>query len=347
VGSGRNDASSLPVSARVRVVVLNFNGGDLVERAVASIVESTTTATLDVVVVDNASTDGSADRVESRFASVRVVRSPRNVGFPANNLALHDLTDVDYVALVNPDAFVEPGWLGPLVDALRDDPQLGAVCPLLLFADHDSTGRTIVNNAGCEMLRNGYARDREMGTVFAPGALAPTDVFAWSGGAVLLRRDYLDDVGLFDERFFLYYEDIDLSWRGRSRGWRYRLVPESIVHHQHAATVGVGSPTHRYYTERNRLLTIMKNAPGQMVVREWVRFPLSTASYLWSEAIAPLARGRRPDLRTVWLRVRALGGALRHGAYAGRARRQIARRRTVDAQRLADEFVRERTRRRA
>ena len=334
------------MSARVRVVVLNFNGGELVVRAVASILESTTTATLDVVVVDNASTDGSAEQVEARFPTVRVVRSPRNTGFPANNLALRDLADVDFVALVNPDAFVEPDWLDPLVAALRDDPQLGAACPLLLFADRDAAGYAVINSAGCEILHNGYARDRAMGTVFDPATISSTDVFAWSGGAVLLRPAYLDDVGLFDERFFLYYEDIDLSWRGRSRGWRYRLVPQSIVHHQHSATVGVGSPTHRYFTERNRLLTIMKNAPTEMVMREWARFPLSTASYLWSEAIAPLARGRRPDLRTVWLRTRAFGGALRHVVYAAWARRRIARRRTVDAQALTDAFVRERTRRR-
>ena len=334
------------MSARVRVIVLNFNGGELLLRAIASIVDSKTSAELDVVVVDNASTDGSADRVAARFPAVRVVRSPRNAGFPANNLALRDLADVDHVALINPDAFVEPDWLDPLVDTLHGDPKVGAACPLLLFADRDAAGRQIVNNAGCEILTNGYARDREMGTVFEPGAVEPCDVFAWSGGAVLLRGAYLEDVGLFDERFFLYYEDIDLSWRGRSRGWHYRLVPQSIVHHQHAATVGVGSNTHRYYSERNRLLTMMKNAPRRMLARELVRFPLSTVSYLWTEALGPLARGRRPDVGTVSLRIRAFCGALRHGVHAGRARRQIARRRTVAAQRLADEFVRERSRRR-
>jgi GT2 family glycosyltransferase len=336
----------LPVTARVRVIVLNYNGGELVQRSVASILESRTAAALEVVVVDNASTDGSADRVASRFPAVRVVRSPRNAGFPANNLALRDLEGVDFVALINPDAFVDPDWLDPLVDAMDDDPTIGATCPVLLFANRDEAGQQIINNAGCEVLANGYARDRAMGTVFAPGAVEPVDVFAWSGGAVLLRPAYLADVGLFDERFFLYYEDIDLSWRGRARGWRYRLVPASIVHHQHAATVGVGSPTHRYFTERNRLLTLMKNAPGRMLLRELLRFPLSTASYLWSEAIAPVARRRRPDLRTVVLRVRALGGAVRHGWYAGRARREIARRRTVDAQRVIADFDRERSRRR-
>jgi GT2 family glycosyltransferase len=337
----------LAVTSRVRVVVLNYNGGELVLRAVASILDARCAAAVDVVVVDNASTDGSADQIAARFTAVRVIRSARNVGFPANNLGLRDLTGVDHVALVNPDAFVDRGWLDPLVDALDHDAELGAACPLLLFADRDAQGREIVNNAGCEVLTNGYARDREMGRVYLYGAIDPVDVFAWTGGAVLLRREYLDDVGLFDERYFLYYEDIDLSWRGRARGWRYRLVPESVVHHQHAATVGVGSPVHRYYTERNRLLTLAKNAPPGLFVRELVRFPLSTGSYLWSDAIVPLMRGRRPVLGTVTLRVRSFAGALRLLPHAARARRQIGRRRTVSAQRLAGELVRDSSRRRA
>ena len=92
MGSGRNDASSLPVTARVRVIVLNFNGGEMVQRAVASVLESRWPASaLDVVLVDNASTDGSADRVATAFPAVRVVRSTHNAGFPANNLAMDDI----------------------------------------------------------------------------------------------------------------------------------------------------------------------------------------------------------------------------------------------------------------
>jgi hypothetical protein len=109
----------------------------------------------------------------------------------------------------------------------------------------------------------------------------------------------------------------------------------------------VGSTVHRYYTERNRLLVLMKNAPIAMVAREFARFPLSTASYLWSDAIAPLGHGRRPMLGTVAIRLRAFAGALRHTPYALRARRRIARRRTVKAQRVAAELVRDRSRRRA
>jgi len=347
VGSGRNDASSLRVTAQVRVIVLNFNGGDLVHRAVASVCESRWPASaLDVVLVDNASTDGSADRVEADFAGVRIVRSASNRGFPANNLAMADLTGVDFVALVNPDAFVDPGWLAPLVDALEADLQLGAASPLMLFATRDEDGRETVNNAGCEVMTNGYARDRGMGDVYEAGAFEPSDVFAWSGGAVLLRAAYLDDVGLFDERYFLYYEDIDLAWRGRSRGWRYRFVPTSIVHHHHAATVGVGSNVHRYYSERNRLLTLVKNAPAAMATRELLRFPLSTVSYLWTEAVMPLLRGRRPRFATVAVRARAFGGASRHALYALRARRRIQHRRTVEPQLLVADLVRDRNQRR-
>ena len=329
------------------MIVLNFNGGELVHQAVASVCKSRWPAdALEVILVDNASTDGSVDRVAVEFPVVRIIQSSSNRGFPANNLGMHDLAGVDYVALVNPDAFVDPDWLTPLVDALDEDQQLGAACPLILFAAPDDHGRELVNNAGCEVLANGYTRDRAMGVVYDPDSFEPIDVFAWSGGAVLLRREYLEDVGLFDERFFLYYEDIDLSWRGRLRGWRYRLVPASIVHHHHAATVGVGSPTHRYYTERNRLLMLMKNAPAAMVTREVLRFPLSTASYLWADVVAPLVRGRRPRFATVALRVRSFAGVVRHAWYALRGRRRIRSRRTADPQRLATELIRDRTFRR-
>ena len=329
------------------MIVLNFNGGELVHQSVASICGSRWPAdALEVVLVDNASTDGSADRVAIDFPAVRIIQSSSNRGFPANNLGMHDLAGVDYVALVNPDAFVDPDWLTPLVDALAGDKQLGAACPLILFAAPDDQGREVVNNAGCEVLANGYARDRDMGVVYTTDTFEPIEVFAWSGGAVLLRREYLEDVGLFDERFFLYYEDIDLSWRGRLRGWRYRLVPASVVHHHHAATVGIGSRTHRYYTERNRLLMLMKDAPVAMVTREVLRFPLSTASYLWTEAFAPLVRGRRPRFATVALRVRAFAGAARHALYALRGRRRIQSRRTEDPQRLVAELIRDNTSRR-
>ncbi len=99
----------------------------------------------------------------------------------------------------------------------------------------------VINNAGSNLFAGGFGGDRGYLERDEGQYDEPADVFAWCGGSVLLRPEYLVDVGLFDERFFLYYEDTDLSWRGRMLGWRYRYVPTSVVRHEHAATSGEGS----------------------------------------------------------------------------------------------------------
>jgi N-acetylglucosaminyl-diphospho-decaprenol L-rhamnosyltransferase len=301
---------------RVRVVVLNYNGGDLLVRCIDSLRCTVWPAErLDLVVVDNASTDHSVDRAVAA-GGVRVVRNPTNEGFPGNNHELRDLGGVDYVALVNNDVTVEPGWLAPLVDALDADYRLGAANSLVIFADRYPP---TVNNAGNEVLRSGYGRDRGFGSTDLDRFSQPAEVFAWCGAAVLLRPTYLADVGVFDERFFLYYEDTDLSWRGQLRGWRYACVPRSRVKHVHSASVGVGSELHQYYSERNRLVMVVKNAPPAMAARAVLRFPLSTASYV-----------RQGQLRVARLRVRIYVAFLGMLPHALRERRRIRRRATVD-----------------
>lgn len=123
----------------------------------------------------------------------------------------------------------------------------------------------IINNVGSELYEYGFAGDR--------GFLEPDhgqyenscEVFAWCGGATLLRASHLDEIGVFDTRLFLYYEDTDLSWRGRKAGWRHLYCPTAIVRHHHAQSSGVGSPVFRYHTERNRLLVAARNAPPRVV----------------------------------------------------------------------------------
>jgi GT2 family glycosyltransferase len=125
----------------------------------------------------------------------------------------------------------------------------------------------IVNNVGSNLYPGGFGGDRGFLEADHGQYDEPADVFAWCGGAVLLRSAYLDDVGLFDERLFLYYEDTDLSWRGRLRGWRYRYVPTSVVRHRHAQSSGVGSPVFSYFTQRNRPLMLAKCGPRAMAAR--------------------------------------------------------------------------------
>ena len=139
--------------------------------------------------------------------------------------------------------------------------------PVWIDVDVDPTVFDVINNVGSNLYRYGFGGDRGFLERDEGQYEEPADVFAWCGGAVLLRREYLDDVGVFDEELFLYYEDTDLAWRGRLRGWRYQYVPTSVIRHRHAQSSGAWSPTFRFYTERNRMLVLAKNAPARLALR--------------------------------------------------------------------------------
>ena len=316
-------------SRRVRVVVVNFNGGDAVVRCVAALQALDTEHQIEIVVVDNASTDGSPEVLRA-LPGVAVWPTGGNLGFVANNLALADLRNLDYVALVNNDAFAEPGWIDPLVEALESEPRLGAVQSKILFdGRHADDGSDVINNVGGVVLADGSGADRGFEEPDRGQYDQPDEIFAWCGGSVLLRPSYLAEVGLFDEHLFLYYEDTDLSWRGRAFGWRYRLEPRSVVRHLHAASTGPSSPVFRYYNERNRLVVLVKNAPAGLARRAAFRHPLSTLSYLRSALRQAAAERRRPELALVVVRVRAYLGFLRLLPGALAARRRISRHRTM------------------
>jgi GT2 family glycosyltransferase len=168
----------------------------------------------------------------------------------------------------------------------------------------------VVNNVGTVLTGDGYGADRGYLERDKGQFENPEYVFAWSGGAVLLASSYLQDVGLFDERLFLYYEDLELAWRGRERGWRYRYVPDSVVRHVHAATTVKGSPLFDFYNERNRLLTVSRHGDSRMLVKALVRYLLITASYARRDVVSPALRGQAPHPRILLRRLRAFGAYL-------------------------------------
>ena len=191
-------------------------------------------------------------------------------------------------------------------------------CPIELGGD----AIDVINSAGVDLLAGGYGADRGYLEVDSGQYDAGSEVFAWSGASVLLSRPYLESAGLFDERFFLYYEDLDLAWRGRLRGWRHVYEPESVVRHVHAATTGMASPLQAHYVERNRLLTLVRNAPASLAWSAVVRFLLITLSYARRDVLARALNGRRPSAQIVRRRLRALAAFLRlsPAALAGRRR---------------------------
>jgi GT2 family glycosyltransferase len=187
----------------------------------------------------------------------------------------------------------------------------------------------VINNVGSNLYAGGFGGDRGYLERDEGQYEEAVDVFAWCGGSVLLRPLYLQQVGTFDERFFLYYEDTDLSWRGRLLGWRYRYVPASVVRHEHAATSGEGSDLFRYYVERNRLLLLAKDAPVRMAVRAALIEARSTVRAVTAEYIRPMARGQRPRPNVAPQKVRSTRSFLKHLPAMAADRRRLGRQRVV------------------
>jgi hypothetical protein len=163
----------------------------------------------------------------------------------------------------------------------------------------------VINNVGSRLVRGGYGGDRGFLERDAGQYAAPEEVFAWCGGAVLLSTRYLRDVGIFDDRYFMYYEDTDLAWRGRLAGWRYCYVPESVVRHEHAASSKEGSSLFMHYVERNRFLTLARNAPWSMFTEASYVYLRDTAVIFDRDVVRRLLHRARPAPGFTLRRVRA------------------------------------------
>lgn len=258
-------------AARVRVVVVNWNGRHLLPACLASIEAQTCRPELEVVVVDNASTDGSEELL-SRYPGVRVIRSARNLGF-AGGVALGTAGFAgDHVVLLNTDATFAPDAVAALV-ATAEAPgheRVGAVTAKILLGPAGAPGPRLVNSTGNVVTRRGTGTDRDW--LVPDGAEhQDPDVFGFCGGAALLRQEALRDVGGIDASLFLYYEDTDLSWRLRERGWTVRYEPAAVAHHLHAASSDAGSAVFRFYNTRNSLLVFTRHAPARVVAASLAR----------------------------------------------------------------------------
>jgi GT2 family glycosyltransferase len=291
----------------ITVVVVTWNGAHLIGACLAGLArQDLDPAQWQVLVVDNASTDGTAELLARDHPGVRVLRSSVNRGFAGgNHLALREVT-TPYAVLLNNDAVPEPGFLSALLrtaqapegrrtaavtakvllqprfrllppDAQADPAQGDIATPSGIVRPDPDGDLDVVNSTGNEVTRSGYGRDRGW-LQLDTGAEPPTDVFAFCGAAVLLRMAALRDVGDFDEDFFLYYEDTDLSWRLRTAGWTVRYEPAAVVRHQHAASSDARSALFRFHDDRNRLLMLTKNAPAGVALRAVLRYPLTIAS---------------------------------------------------------------------
>jgi GT2 family glycosyltransferase len=241
----------------VSVIVLNYRGAEDSTTCLRSLQELDWPAErLEVICVDNASGDGSAAAIRAaEIPGVLLIESPTNTGFAGgcNFGAAH--ASGEYLALINSDARPDPQWLAAAVAQLEYDRGIACVASKVL----DWTGDTI-DYVGGGLTFYGMGYKREAGQPASDAFDTGRDVLFPTGSAMVVRAETFADVGGFDERFFMFYEDVDLGWRLNLLGHRVRYVPESIVYHKHHASISkFGSFRERYLLERNALLAIFKN----------------------------------------------------------------------------------------
>lgn len=301
------------MNSRVTIIIVNFNGQRYLERCLTSAL-ALTYPSFEVILVDNGSSDGSVALVREKFPSVQVIEAGQNLGFAKGNNVGIQATDAPLVATLNNDTWVEPDWLSQLVEVMESDPNIGTCASKMLFAHQPE----IINSAGVCVDPVGIAWDRLGGAPETEDTAEPMDVFAACAGAALYRRAMLDDVGLFDEDFFIYLEDVDLSWRSQLMGWRTVYVPQARIYHVHSGTTREASPFKNYHLARNKVWMVIKNYPGPQF---WLYLPLILLYDLGSVPYSLIVRGETAALRgrlaafrrlhEVWRKRRAIQGRRR------------------------------------
>ena len=301
----------------VSVLIVNFNSGQFVRRAVEMLARQTF-RDFEVIVIDNGSTDDSANGLERKAPPVFVIRSSRNLGFAAGNNRAAQQARGRWLALLNPDAFPEPGWLAALVGASEKHPAF-AMFGSKLVLDGD---RGRLDGVGDVYHVSGMYWREGQGQPLSSFIDEPREIFAPCAAAALYRRDAFRAAGGFDEDFFCYGEDIDLGFRLRLAGHRALYVPDAVVHHVHSGTTGRYSDFSVYHGHRNLVWTYVKNMPGILF---WTYLPF----HLILNAASVVALARRGQatvvMRAKWDALRGLPRMLAKRAAIQRERRVTVR----------------------
>jgi GT2 family glycosyltransferase len=254
-------STNLPLAS---VVIPNWNGIHHLPVCLDAL-RAQTYPNRQIILVDNGSTDGSPAFVTEQYPEVRLLALDRNLGLTGGNNAGFRAAEGEVLISLNNDTEAAPDLVEALVTALLEHPEAGMAAAKMRLFDR----RDVLHSAG-----DGYGVDgipfnrgvwqRDEGQFDEPGW-----IFGGCGGAVAYRRAMLDDVGLFDESFFMYCEDVDLNWRSQLAGWRCWYTPWAVVYHKLSATGG--GPIASFYTGRNTLWVIAKNYPGVLLRRHWRR----------------------------------------------------------------------------
>jgi GT2 family glycosyltransferase len=245
----------------VSIVIVTWNGRQYLDACLTA-VRGQQGVAWEAILVDNASADGTAEYVRERYPWVRVVSLPANRGFAGGNNAGVEQARGRYVAFLNNDTIVEPGWLAALRGGVDEAAAILLTTSRIVYMHDPAT----LDSAGDGVLRWGGAFKRHHG---APAAEASEsrEVFGVCGAACLMPVGLFRELGGFDEDFFASHEDVDLSYRARLRGYRCRYVADAVVRHHGSGTLGKVSAFAVFHGQRNLEWMYVKNTPGLLLAR--------------------------------------------------------------------------------
>ena len=251
---------------KVAVVILNWNGKDLLAKFLPSVVENSNEAT--IYVADNASTDDSVEFLKEKHPQVKIIQNKENGGYARGyNEALSTLTE-DLLVLLNSDVEVTRGWLPPLIEEFESDAKLFAAQPKILdykkkdYFEYAGAGGGFLDKLGYPFCRGRVFNELEKDTGQYDDIIP---VFWATGACLVVRKTAFDKVEGFDEDFFAHQEEIDLCWRMQTAGGTIKYIGTSTIYHVGGATLAAANPNKTFYNFRNTLLVLVKNVKGGKV----------------------------------------------------------------------------------
>ncbi|EGV49933.1 putative glycosyltransferase [endosymbiont of Riftia pachyptila (vent Ph05)] len=285
---------NLGAAHSVAALIVNWNCWEHLFNCIAAL-EKQIIPFRNIVVIDNASEIGADAIIDDLAVQVDFIQLPTNQGFASgNNVALKHLDDCDFVALVNPDAYLAPDWLQQMLAATERHPDAASFASCLVVADKRDTwdGLGDVYHMSGQVWRDAHGQLR------SSRPAEEREIFSPCAAAALYRTETLLQVGLFDEDFFCYVEDVDLGFRFRLAGYHCMLVPDAVALHVGSATTGgKRSDFAVYHGHRNLLWAFVKNMPGYLF---WLLLPLHLAMNLMAIVVFALRGQGRLVLRAKW-----------------------------------------------
>lgn len=300
----------------VSVIIVNWNGAQYLARCLEAI-KAQTFQNYELIVIDNASSDGSVDNLENHWPDTQVVRLEENIGFArANNLGAR-LARGKWLALLNNDAFPAPDWLKSIIEAARNSPEYTFFSSCILQAKDNSR----VDGTGDVYHVSGMAWHRDYNQPIAQAHQEQGEVFSPCAAAAVYNRQQFIQAGGFNEEFVNHHEDVDLGFRLRLQGFRCLYVPGAIVEHVGSASFGVESDYTVYSVHRNLVWSYFINMPGALV---WKYLP----SHLLANLVFLIYYSLRSQARVIW---EAKLDALRGLPAALRKRKDVQKDRKISA----------------